>query len=457
MSDLLRRLRPTQIIVLSFSTTILIGSVLLCLPFASVGEPLRYVDALFTAASAVCVTGLTVVDTGSHFTLFGQLVILLLIQMGGLGIMTLGTFFVAALGGRLGWRGRDLIDRTLTHDLRTDLWRLLKTVVVVTLSIEAVGAVLLAIRFLPRMPVLTALYHAVFHSVSAFCNAGFSLYADSFQGYAADLTVNLTLMALIVAGGLGFIVLIELRRLAERRLSPDRSAMPRLSFHSRLTLTFTGAIILIAMVLFLALEWTDTLAGMPWPQKVLASLFQAVTPRTAGFNTVPIAETSNATMFLLILVMFIGGASGSCAGGVKVSTFGVLVAMAVSRMRGSIDTELYGRRVSQRSESEALSVMLMGVTVVVLFTFLIVAEEVGTMSFGASRGEFIRLFFETVSAFGTVGLSTGVTTDLSTIGRLLMTLLMLIGRLGPLTMGLAVAARMRRPLYRYPEERVMVG
>ena len=444
---------------MSFGAAISAGTLLLWLPLSSRGDPLGFLDALFTATSAVCVTGLTVVDTGSHFTPFGQVVILLLIQLGGLGIMTLGTFFVAALGGRLGWRGRDLLSHTLSPNPRSDLREILKGVLLLTLTLEAIGAVLLFLRFAAHMQVSQAVWHALFHSVSAFCNAGFSLNADSFEGYVGDFLVNGTLIALILAGGLGFVVMLELRNRAARLLRRSRSFSPRLpfSFHSRLTLTFTAVIVGIAFLLFLMLEWGDTLSGMPIHQKLLASLFQAITPRTAGFNTVPIGATSNATLFLLILVMFIGGAPGSCAGGVKVSTFGVLFSLALNRAKGNTDTVIFEHRVSERTVSKALSIMTLAVAVVVVFTFLLVAVEVGTVSFGDTRGEFIRLFFEAVSAFGTVGLSTGSTPGLSTAGQLLVTLLMFIGRLGPLTVAIAVAQRQRRPLYRYVEEDVMVG
>lgn len=448
-------MRPTRLLVVTFASAILVGTLLLWLPFASAGEPLSFIDALFTATSAICVTGLIVVDTGTHFSLFGQLVILVLIQLGGLGIMTLGTFFVAALRGRLGWRSRDLISQTLTRDSRADLWQLLKGVLLLTMIVEAVGAILLFSRFVGRLPPLTALYQAVFHSVSAFANAGFSLNADSFIGYAGDWVVNLTLIGLILTGGLGFVVLLDLRRVFFGKHTPVSER--GLSFHSRLTLVFTAAVIVTGTLLFLGLEWGGTLREFGVPQKALASLFQAVTPRTAGFNTVPIELASNATLFLLILIMFIGGAPGSCAGGIKVTTFGVLFSLARSRMMGKRDAVIFGRRISEKSVSEAMSITTLAVTVLVVFTFLLLAVEVGTAGFGRTEGAFIRLFFEAVSAFGTVGLSTGITPQLSAIGKLLITLLMFIGRLGPLTMAVAVAARMRRPAYRYPEERVMVG
>jgi trk system potassium uptake protein TrkH len=457
-----RRLRPVQLLVLSFSLVILAGTLLLWLPWASRGDPLGLVDALFTATSATCVTGLVVVDTGTHFTLFGQLVILALVQVGGLGIMTLGTFFIVSLGGRMGWRGRDLLSRTLTGDPRTDLLGLLRNVFYLTMAVELIGAFVLTGRFLDHMPFHRAIYHGIFHSISAFCNAGFSLNADSFIGWQHDPVVNLTLVGLIVVGGLGFAVLVELgRRLRRperdregRRLRPQGRG---LSLHTRLTLVFTVVLILVGMLFFLLLEWRDTIAPLRLGEKLLAALFQSVTARTAGFNTVPIEHASNATLFLLILLMFVGGAPGSCAGGIKVTTFGILFALAANRIRGVAEVNVFGRRIPDRTLSEALGIAALATTVVVLFTFLLVSIEVGTASFDTTRGEFIRLAFEAVSAFGTVGLSTGVTPGLSTVGRLLITLLMFIGRLGPLTMALAVAGRVRPSAYRYVEEGVMVG
>jgi trk system potassium uptake protein TrkH len=448
--------------VLSFGTVILAGTLLLWLPAASREAPLGFIDALFTATSATCVTGLTVVDTGTHFTLFGQLVILALIQIGGLGIMTLGTFFILTFGGRLGLRGRDVVSRTLTGDLRSDLRRILRNVFYLTVAVEAAGAFLLSGRFLDRMDLSRAIYEGVFHSVSAFCNAGFGLHPDSFIGWQRDWGVNLVLMALIVTGGLGFVVLIDVARFF-RRPEPDgrndrqRSRRHRLSLHSRLTLLFSAGLILTGAVIFLLLEWRDTLVDLPLSGKLIASFFQSVTARTAGFNTVPIGLTSNATLFLFILLMFVGGAPGSCAGGIKVTTLGVLVTMAVNRIRGNAEVSLFRRRIPERTVSEAMGIATLGMTVVILFTFLLVAIEVGASSYATTQGDFIRLAFESVSAFGTVGLSTGVTPELSTVGRLLITLLMFVGRLGPLTMVLAVAARVRKPLYRYVEERVMVG
>jgi trk system potassium uptake protein TrkH len=457
-----RRLRPVQLLVLSFGTVILAGTLLLWLPAASRESPLRFVDALFTATSATCVTGLTVVDTGSHFTLFGQFVILTLIQIGGLGIMTLGTFFILSLGGRLGLRGRDAVSRTLTGDYRADLRRILRNVFYLTAAVEAAGAFLLTGRLLDRLDLPQAVYHGLFHSISAFCNAGFSLNADSFIGGQRDWGINLVLMALIVTGGLGFVVLIDVAGLFRRPEAGSRedyylSRRHQLSLHSRLTLLFTAGLILTGAAVFLLLEWRGTLVDLSLGDKVIASFFQSVTARTAGFNTVPIALTSNATLFLLILLMFVGGAPGSCAGGIKVTTLGVLVTMAVNRIRGNAEVSLFRRRIPERTVSEAMGIATLGMTVVILFTFLLVAIEGGSASSTTTQGAFIRLAFESVSAFGTVGLSTGVTPELSTVGRLLITLLMFVGRLGPLTMALAVAARVRKPLYRYVEERVMVG
>ena len=454
---ILNRLRPSQMLVLAFGSVILIGTLLLWLPAASVSGRLPFVDALFTATSATCVTGLIVVDTGTHFTLFGQLVILTLIQLGGLGIMTLGTFFMWVLGGRLGIRGRDVIHQTLSGGVEADLWRLLRNVFWLTAAVELAGAFLLVGRFMESMPLGKAVYHAVFHSISAFCNAGFSLNADSFVGYRADPVVNLVLMVLIVSGGLGFAVLVDLRKLFFRQRTRRGALRERLSFHSRITLTFTAVLILVGATMFLGLEWGNTLGGLGPGRKVMGAFFQSITARTAGFNTVDIGTASNGALFLLILLMFIGGAPGSTAGGIKITTFGVMVTMALSRIRGGQDTQLFNRRVPEKTVSEALGIAALAMTVVVVFTFLLVAVETGTSSFLNARGEFVRLFFETVSAFGTVGLSAGSTPELSTAGRLLITALMFIGRLGPLTMAVAVSTRAQRRHYRYVEEQIMVG
>jgi len=452
-----KKLTPPQIIVIAFITTILLGTLLLLLPGAHTTGPLTLTDALFTATSATCVTGLVVVDTGTHFTLFGQLVILLLIQIGGMGIMTLGTFFIISIGVRLRWQDRDIVTRTLTGERHLDIWGLLRNVFWLTLGIEAAGTILLAGRFLHQhgMEPARAVYNALFHSVSAFCNAGFSLNADSFIAYQTDPVINFILMLLIIAGGLGYTVLIDMGTFGprSRRLTPHR----RLTLHSRFTLVFTGILILGGGILFLALEAGNTLVDLSWPHKIVGALFQAVTPRTAGFNTVEIAQASNAALMLLILLMFIGGAPGSCAGGIKVTTMGVLLLLARSRIRGLNDVVLFKRRIREKTVAEAMGIMALGVATVAIFTFLLVIVETGGQSHAATEGEFIRLFFETVSAFGTVGLSTGVTPELSTVGRLLITLLMFVGRIGPLTMAIAVAARARRTAFRFVEDKVMVG
>ncbi|MFO7767405.1 MAG: TrkH family potassium uptake protein [bacterium] len=454
---LLTRLRPPQILILAFGSVILLGTFLLWLPAASVSEPLSFVDALFTATSATCVTGLIVVDTGSHFTLFGQAVILVLIQLGGLGIMTLGTFFMWMLAGRVGMRERDIIDRTLSGGVQKDLWYLLRSVLLLTAVMEAAGALLLTLRFGRYMPWSEAMYHAVFHSISAFCNAGFSLNADSFIGYRTDPAVSLVLMALIVMGGLGFAVLVDLRRMVFQGRRGTESARRRLTFHTRITLTFTAILILLGAAVFLSLEWGNTLGDVGVGHRALGAFFQSITARTAGFNTVSIEAVSNGSLFLLILLMFIGGAPGSTAGGIKITTFGVIVTMALSRIRGGRDTQLFNRRVPEKTVSGALGIAALGMAVVVVFTFLLVAVETGTDSFLDARGEFVKLFFETVSAFGTVGLSAGSTPELSSAGRLIITALMFIGRLGPLTMAVAVSARAGRQTYRYVEEQIMVG
>jgi len=444
-------------LVLAFGAVIAVGTVLLWFPVASAAEPLSFVDALFTATSATCVTGLIVVDTGTHFTLFGQLVILTLIQLGGLGIMTLGTFFIWALGGRLGVRSRDVVHQTLSGGIQRDLWNLLRNVFWLTAAVELAGAFLLTGRFMEHMALSKAVYHALFHSISAFCNAGFSLNADSFMAYQQDLGINLVLMALIVAGGLGFTVLVDLRKLFFRGRRREGAGLKPLSFHTRITLTYTVVLILSGAAVFLALEWGNTLGDLFPGHKVLGAFFQSITARTAGFNTVSVELASNGALFLLILLMFIGGAPGSTAGGIKITTFGVMVTMALSRIRGGRDAQIFDRRVPEKTVSEAMGIAALGTTVVALFTFLLVIVETGTSSFVEARGEFVKLFFEAVSAFGTVGLSAGSTPELSTAGRLIITVLMFIGRLGPLTMAVAISTRVRRQSYRYVEEQIMVG
>jgi trk system potassium uptake protein TrkH len=441
---------PIRILVGSFFALIAAGACLLKLPVAApAGQPIGWIDAAFTATSAVCVTGLAVRDTGTGFTGFGQTVILLLIQLGGLGIMTFWLLVFWLLRGRVSLAFRSVFERTLAGAVGDRFWPVLKLVFLFTLACEGAGALALFLRFLPEMGAGRALWHAVFHAVSAFCNAGFGLRPDNLMAYAGDLTVNLTVMALIVLGGLGFITVHDLTSLRRGR---------RLSLHSKLVLSVSAVLVVLGAVAFWLLEAGHALAGMSPRQQVLASLFQSVTPRTAGFNTVDIGALLPGTLFLLCLLMFVGGSPGSCAGGIKTTSLGVLVLAAWSRFRGGTHSNAFHRSLDAETVANALAVAAGGLVVQIagLFAVLVAQQAVGPGA-GGGPGLFLASFFETISALGTVGLSTGLTPHLTPAARVVIILLMFVGRLGPLTVAAALAVPRPSRDWEYPEEGVMVG
>jgi len=392
------------------------------------------------------------VDTGKAFTLFGQGVILLLIQAGGLGIMTLSTLFLLLAGRRTSLVGRLVIKDALTDGKERSLPALLKDVLLFTMVIEGMGAFLLFIRFLPGRGVLDALYLGLFHSISAFCNAGFAIFSDSFVRYREDWMVNLVICMLIISGGLGFLVLSELRR----KRPFHRRSWTRLSLHSKVVLSTTGILLAGGTLLIFFMEWNDTLQGFSLPGRVLAAFFQSVTARTAGFNTLPIGAMANETLFLLVVLMFIGASPGSCGGGIKTTSFASLTALGVGRLLGKNKPQLFRRTIADESMGRAISIVMVSVTVVVVATMSLLVSELGNVSHALTRGRFFELFFEVVSAFGTVGLSTGITAGLSQAGKVIITLVMFIGRLGPLVIAVAVS-RDTAPRYYYAEESMMIG
>lgn len=443
------RRRAVQSLALSFIVLIAIGTLLLTFPAATTdGRGAPFLDALFTATSATCVTGLIVRDTPGYFSLFGQLVILSLIQLGAIGIMTFSTSVAVLFGHRLGLSQRRAVAEIVEEVRDMDIVHAVRYILLFTLTAEAAGTIVLFLRFLSEFPsVLTALYHALFHSISAFCNAGFSLFSDSLVRYQADFVVNLTIINLIVFGGLGFTVVHEIvnRNTLRRGL---RQTIRNLTVHSRIVLTTSALLVAIGTIFFFFFEFDRTLAGMPLGTRLLASLFQAVTPRTAGFNTVPLNALHPATLFILILLMFIGASPGGTGGGIKTSTFAVLLLTLRSRLAGHEEIAAGRRYIPRDVIYRAIAITVTSAGVVAGIFVLLLA----TQTF-----RFQDLLFETISAFGTVGLSTGITPDLSAIGRMAIILLMYVGRLGPLTLTLAMGTRQIRLPISYPKAKVMVG
>ena len=421
------------------------------LPAATTGKAIGFVNALFTSTSAVCVTGLTVVDTGTAFSTFGQSVLLILIQTGGLGIMTLSTLFLMLARRRPGFTGQVMVQDTFTHSRERNISSILKDVVLFTCVIEGVGILLMFFCFLPGHGAQEALFLSIFHSISAFCNAGFSVFSDSFVGYRGNWALNLTVCFLIVSGGLGFLVMSEIRR----KFSLKRRALSRLSLHSKLVLSTTAILIVSGMFLIGTMEWHNTLAPLSLHDRFLSAFFQSVTARTAGFNTLSIGNMANETLFFLMLLMFIGASPGSCGGGIKTTTLATLVLLGTSRLRGQ-RPQLFKRTISNVSVGKAISVAILSMFVVCGGVMLLLMTEIGDVPHSLSRGKFLELLFETVSAFGTVGLSTGTTPGLSDMGKIILSGIMFVGRLGPLVVGVAVS-RDSISRYYYAEETIMVG
>lgn len=455
MEKLIAFLRhPARLMVFGFAAAILIGGCLLALPAASRGEPIAFLDALFMATSAVCVTGLAVVDPGGTFNYFGQTVLLILVQMGGLGIATLSTALLMLIGQDISFSSSDAVQDSFALNHRISLGGLLRQVLIWTVIIEALGAGLLFLTESQRLPPGPALWFSVFHAVTAFCNAGFALRPDNLMGDRATAGIVVPIMVLIILGGLGFSVLAELFRWRVRRWRGQR--IP-LSLHTKVALTMTGILLLVAMVGFAVLERDNLLRGMKVGEAVLVSSFASVTPRTAGFNTIDYGQATAATLYFTMVLMLIGGCPGSTAGGVKATTVGVLLALTRARYRGERGVRLFNRSVPEANVDKAFWVVALALVGVVTGVILLSAIQIRGPVQSHSGEWSLGLLFEVISALGTVGLSTGITAQLHEGSKILIMALMFIGRLGPLTIALAIARQKPRPALSYAEEQVMIG
>lgn len=455
MNPLVKRLKnlpPGQALILYYFAAILLGAVLLALPIAANGEPLSFLDALFTATSAQCVTGLIVVDTGSKLTLFGQLVVLTLIQIGGLGITTFSVYLFFYLRLGVGMRGRWIIQETLLHTPVESMKELIRAIFVLTVVIEGVGALLLAFAFVPDLGLARGLYFALFHSISAFCNAGFALFADSLIGYRDDPLVNLTIMGLIILGGIGFLVMKELLDFLQR--SKKRR---RLSLHTRLVLLTTGILIAGGAALIGLLEVSASLAGRGIGEGILTALFQSVTARTAGFNTIDLNLFGVPTLFLMMFLMFVGASPGSSGGGIKTTSLALFVAILHSRLKGSLHTNVFRRTIPDEAATKTLTLVMLAILFLGAATFALLAVQMQGQALAGNRGGLMDFAFEAVSAFATVGLSLGATAQLVPLGKIVVIMLMFVGRVGLLTMAFTIVRRARRDAVRYSEENIMIG
>jgi trk system potassium uptake protein TrkH len=450
----LRQASPTTLLFMGYLLVIVLGALFLLMPLSTVSGRISPVDALFTATSAVCVTGLIVVDTGSHFSLAGQWIILALIQIGGLGIMTISVCLFRLIGIRVPFKHRLAMQDVFAHTPRRDIYDLLRSVLIFTLMVEAAGSLLLFWHFQGQYPFGRALYLALFHSISAFCNAGFSLFSDSLMSYSGSPLLNLTICGLIILGGIGFPVVYELWL----RLGAGQRAK-RISVHTKLVLLTTGLLIAGGALAFALLEG-HRLGGSVFSLDFwLPALFQSVTARTAGFNTVDYASLDTATLTLTIFLMFFGASPGSCGGGLKTTTLALLVLHGYARLRGNDQVNLFKKTIPHETVAKATSLFLLSVALLMVMQFaILVAQEPLGEALNLAR-PFLAYLFEAVSAFATVGLSLGVTSSLTIGGKLLIIILMLIGRLGvPASTYLLLRGNGERPSgLHYAEEGVMLG
>jgi len=437
-------LSPPRILVIGFLGTILLASLLLWLPIShEPGVSLTYGEALFTATSAITVTGLNVIDPGTTFNRFGEILLIIFIQIGGLGFMTFAIWLFVLLGKKISLRQRLLMQENTNQTELQGIVRLAVHLLWITLGFELIGAIILTLRWQSIMGLKEAAFQGVFHAVSAFNNAGFSLFSNGLMGDVNDPTVNLAIIVLILLGGIGFTVILDILN--------KKFVFRRFSLHTKVTLTTNLIMIVFGTIVFFLLEfWNGASIGtFPLGTKILSSFFQTVTTRTAGFNTLDIGALSQGTLVFFSIYMFIGSASGSTGGGVKVTTIAIMWAAVKSILMGKEDTVLFKRRIPLELVLRSMTIIILSLIIVVSIVLALDITEKGT--------PFIALLFETVSAFGTVGLSMGITPELSQLGRIIIMITMFIGRLGPLTIGFALAKKKEKEHFKYPEEKMMIG
>jgi len=435
------RSRPNLFIALSFLLVIIIGAILLTLPISSSsGQPTNFLDAYFTANSATCVTGLVVLDTGVHFSFFGLLVILALMQVGGLGYMTISTFLLLIFRKKMFVSEKLMMMEALNLYSARDVFHVLRRIFAIVFTIEGIGALILFIRFLPEMGFQQAFFWGIFHSVSAFNNAGFALPANhaNLTPYVTDWVINLTITTLIIIGGIGFMVITDFLR------------FKRWSLHSKVVILTTLVLIIGGTLAFFALEYNNptTLANLSLPHKFLASYFQAVTPRTAGFNTVSLGHLAPATALLMMFLMFIGASPGGTGGGIKTSTWTLIVSTIWATLRNSKNTILFNRRIPPETVRRAFTIMFLSMALISGAIFILNYVEPFNLT---------QLAFETFSAFGTVGLSMGITPSLSHVGKIVIIIVMFIGRVGALSLLLALVREQKEPVVKPPKEGISIG
>lgn len=434
-------LNPPMVLSLGFAILITVGGLLLSLPFfTKSGQATPLVDSLFVAASASCVTGLTPVNTLEHWNTYGHIIIIILIQIGGLGVMSLASIIPLILGKKIGMKSRQILKEQLNVESLEGMIVLFKYVLAFTFATEILGAILLSIKFVPLYGAGKGVWYAVFHSISAFCNAGFDILGDSIYPFREDLLINLTLCALVIVGGLGFVVTSELFR---------RRSFKKLSTHSKLVLMVTAILLIIGTLMFLFLENEDgVLQYESLKGSILESFFQSVVARTAGFYSVDLSKIKDSTALMLMGLMFVGGSPGSTAGGIKTTTLGVLFLSTHAVVRGESEPVVFGRHISTETVRKALAIFLVSIVIILSVSFMLAITESAPL---------VDILYETVSALATVGASKGITPHLTDAGKNLITLCMYLGRIGPMTMAFAFGMKAKKSLIRYPESFISIG
>ncbi|MCF7858743.1 MAG: TrkH family potassium uptake protein [Candidatus Cloacimonetes bacterium] len=433
------------LVMLTFFFTIFLGTLLLMLPAAtSHGSETSLLGAIFTSTSATCVTGLIVYDTGTHFTIFGQVIILMLIQIGGLGIMTISSAFAIILGQKMSLKSESIMQNVVGESNSLDMRSLIKNVVAVTILLELLGAVIMYFTFISRsFTVNQAMYYSIFHSISAFCNAGFCLYPDSFIQYIGNFNINFVITSLIILGGIGFPVLRDIQLAVKKK-----TRYKRLSLNSKVVITSTIILLMLGTILFFIAEYNNEMQGLSFYDRIMASFFQSVTTRTAGFNTINNANLSKGSSFVSGILMFIGASPGSTGGGIKTTALVVVLVAVIAMLRGHDDVNIFKRKVSENIIKKVMALVNASIAFLVLMIFLLLLFE---------PYSFEKIIFEAISAFGTVGLSMGITDKLSSAGQIIIILLMYLGRVGPLTLMFAISETKDRSFFTYTEEKISIG
>ncbi len=441
-----RRFNEVQILALGFIIIILVGALILSLPISSrSGKSTNFLDSLFTATSSVCVTGLITLDTGTYWNTFGQSVILFLIEIGGLGFMSLTTFIYIIIGKKITLRDRMIVQEAINVFDIQGIVRMVKGILLFTVIVQGIGAIALGFIFIPDYGLSKGIFYSIFHSVSAFCNAGFDLIGNfnSITGYNTNTLFILVISALVIIGGLGFSTISNIYQTRNRK---------RLSVNTKLVITTTITLLAIGTIAFFFLEYNnpETLGNMTFKNKLLNAFFSAVTPRTAGFNSISTGGMTDSSKILTIMLMFIGGSPGSTAGGIKTTTIGLIILTIICVIKGRDDTEAFGRRFSKEIVYKAFTLFAIAIGIVFVVTFILVIAEQGE--------DFIDLLYEATSAFGTAGITTGVTQRLDVIGKIVIIISMYIGRVGPLTIIFALTKKKKKKIsYKYPEGKLLIG